>query len=243
MSQSVLRAARIIDAIADEPRTVMELAATFDLHRSTMFRELRALESVGYVHRRKDGRYRLGLHLVSLARRAFDDLDLPGAARDHLRTLHGIVGNTVHLAALVEDIIVYVDKVEDPSGVRMYSSIGKAVVPYASGVGKAILAGLDVGARDAVLAGATWVKFTENTISSRAELDRQLDLVTQQGWAADDREFEDFINCIAVPIVTPLGVVGALSITAIRMVQDLDTLKTRIPAMLQTATLIARELG
>jgi DNA-binding IclR family transcriptional regulator len=243
MSQSVRRAARILDAIAHEPQTVMELAEAFDLHRSTMFRELQSLESVGYVHRRRDGRYRLGLHLVALARRAFDDLDLRGAAHDHIRRLHGIVGNTVHLAALIEDSIVYVDKVEDPRGVRMYSSIGKAVVPYASGVGKAILAGLDESGRDAVLAEASWVKFTENTISSRAELDRELRLVTAQGWAADDREFEDFINCIAVPIVTPLGVVGALSITAIRMVQDLDTLKTRLPALLQTAALIARELG
>lgn len=243
MSKSVRRAALIIDAIAEEPKTVMELAEIFDLHRSTMFRELQSLEEVGYVHRRKNGQYTLGLHLISLSKKAFDNLDLREAAHDHIRRLHNTVGNTIHLAALMENSIVYVDKVEDTNGVRMYSRIGKAVLPYCSGVGKAILANLDEGSRNAVLEGVTWEKFTGKTIDSRPALDRELEIVKNQRWAADDGEFEDFVNCVAVPIRTSVGVVGALSVTAIRMVQDLDQLKTRIPLMQKTAELISRELG
>lgn len=243
MSQSVRRAAQIIDAIAEDPRTVMELAAIFGLHRSTMFRELQALEDVGYVRRSATGRYALGLRLISLSKLAFDNLDLRAAAHEPIRRLHKAVGNTIHLAALMDHNIVYIDKVEDPSGVRMYSSVGKAVLPYCSGVGKAILAELDQPERDAVLDGATWQKFTKHTITSRLALDRELDLVRRRGWAADDREFEDFVNCVAVPIQSSVGIVGALSITAIRVVQDLAQLKTRIPLLRQTAELISTELG
>ena len=243
MSKSVRRAALIIDAIAEEPKTVMELAEMFGLHRSTMFRELQSLEEVGYVHRRKSGQYTIGLHLISLSKKAFDNLDLREAAHDHIRRLHNTVGNTIHLAALMENSIVYVDKVEDPNGVRMYSRIGKAVLPYCSGVGKAILADLDEGARNSVLDGVTWEKFTDKTITSRSALDRELEIIKRQRWSADDGEFEDFVNCVAVPIRTSVGVVGALSVTAIRMVQNLDQLKTRIPLMQQTAELISRELG
>ncbi|SDN37204.1 transcriptional regulator, IclR family [Cryobacterium flavum] len=243
MSKSVRRAALIIDSIAEGPKTVVELSQMFELHRSTMFRELQSLEEVGYVHRRKSGQYTLGLHLISLSKLAFDNLDLREAAHDHIRRLHKVVGNTVHLAALMESSIVYVDKVEDPNGVRMYSRIGKAVLPYCSGVGKAILADLDEGGRNAVLAGSTWEKFTEHTITSRDALDRELEIVKKQRWAADDREFEDFVNCVAVPIHSSMGVVGALSVTAIRMVQNLPQLKTHLPLMQQTAELISRELG
>lgn len=243
MSKSVRRAALIIDSIAEGPKTVVELSAMFELHRSTMFRELQSLEVVGYVHRRKSGQYTLGLHLISLSKLAFDNLDLREAAHDHIRRLHRTVGNTVHLAALMESSIVYVDKVEDPNGVRMYSRIGKAVLPYCSGVGKAILADLDEGGRNAVLAGATWEKFTDHTITSRDALDRELAISKQQRWAADDGEFEDFVNCVAVPIRSSFGIVGALSVTAIRMVQDLHQLKAHIPLMQQTAELISRELG
>jgi DNA-binding IclR family transcriptional regulator len=243
MSQSVRRAARIIDSIAEEPKTVMELAEAFSLHRSTMFRELQALEEVGYVRRRRNGTYSLGLHLISLSRNAFDNLDLREAAHDHLRKLHRTTGNTIHLAALMEHSIVYVDKVEDASGVRMYSRIGAAVLPHCSGVGKAILANVDVAERDSILGGTAWEKFTEKTILTRGALDVELAAIGRQGWAADDGEFEDFVNCVAVPIHSSAGVVGAMSLTAIRMVADLEQLKARLPLMKQTAALISRELG
>ncbi|WP_349898871.1 IclR family transcriptional regulator [Parafrigoribacterium soli] len=243
MSQSVKRAARIIDSIAAQPKTVAQLAAEFELHRSTMFRELQTLEEVGYARRRKDGTYALALHLATLAQAALENLDLRQASYGHLRRLHALVGNTVHLAALMEDSIVYVDKIEDASGVRMYSRIGSPVRPHCSAVGKAILAGLDVSRRDAILADTVWKKHTATTLATRKALDTELDAVAERGWAADNGEFEDFVNCIAVPIRSSAGVVGALSITAIRMKLDLEQLKPRIPVMQQTAAQIALELG
>lgn len=243
MSQSVRRAARIIDVIAEEPQTVLQLAEAFGLHRSTMFRELQALTEIGYVRRRRDGRYSLGMHFISLSNQARQNLDLSHVAYDHIRRLHKSVGNTIHLAALMEYNIVYVDKVEDSKGIRMYSRIGNTVMPYCSGVGKAILADLDQAGRDAVLEPATWERFTDTTISSRRDLDRELETIRRQDFAVDDGEFENLVNCVAVPIRSSVGVVGALSLTALRVVQDLDQLKARIPQMRHTVELISRELG
>jgi DNA-binding IclR family transcriptional regulator len=243
VSQSVRRAARILDAIAATPKTVAELATEFGLHRSTMFRELQTLEDVGYARRRADGSYVLAFHLVSLAQVALENLDLRQAASAHVRELHEVVGNTLHVAALIDDTIVYVDKVEDHGGVRMYSRIGSRVLPHCTGVGKAILADLDGARRDAVLAGTDWTPHTARTITSRVDLDAELDAVTARGWAVDDAEFEDFVNCVAVPIRSPVGVVGALSLTAIRMVQDLEELALRVPLLQRTAARIAREIG
>ncbi|MFF3026291.1 IclR family transcriptional regulator [Microbacterium sp. NPDC057944] len=243
MSQSVRRAALIIDSIAARPKSVAELATEFGLHRSTMFRELQTLEDVGYVRRRADGAYVLAFHLVSLAQIALENLDLRRAASVHLRELHEVVGNTLHVAALIDDTIVYVDKVEDQGGVRMYSRIGSRVLPHCTGVGKAILADLDEHRRDAVLAGTDWTAHTARTLTSRSALDAELDVISARGWAVDDAEFEDFVNCVAVPIRTAMGVVGALSLTAIRMVQDLDDLAHRIPLLERTAARIAREVG
>ncbi|MBG0741510.1 IclR family transcriptional regulator [Paeniglutamicibacter antarcticus] len=243
MSQSVRRAARIIDAIAQEPRSVNELAASFDLHRSTMFRELADLAEVGYVRRGRDGKYSLGLHLVSLSKLAVDNLDLREAAHVHIRALHKVVGNTIHVAALMEHSIVYVDKVEDSAGVRMYSRIGKSVEAYCTGVGKAVLAELDLTGRNAVLQGTSWKRYTPNTLSTRAALDKQLAEIEKRHWAVDDGEHEGFVNCIAVPILDSHSVAGALSVTAIRMVADLERLKEHLPLIQKTASLISAELG
>lgn len=243
MSQSVRRAALIIDSIAARPKSVTELAAEFGLHRSTMFREMQTLEDVGYARRRPDGSYVLAFHLVSLAQIALENLDLRQAASAHVRELHGVVGNTLHVAALIDDTIVYVDKVEDQGGVRMYSRIGSRVLPQCTGVGKAILADLDGQRRDAVLAGTDWKQHTARTITSRPALDVELDAISARGWAVDDAEFEDYVNCVAVPIRSSVGVLGALSLTAIRMVHDLDELAHRIPLLQRTAARIARDIG
>ncbi|MEO7123547.1 MAG: IclR family transcriptional regulator [Lacisediminihabitans sp.] len=243
MSQSVKRAARIIDSIAAQPKSVGQLAEEFELHRSTMFRELQTLEEVGYARRRRDGTYALAFRLVSLAQAALENLDLREASYSHVRRLHELVGNTVHVAALMDDNIIYVDKVEDANGVRMYSRIGSPARPYCSAVGKAILADLDTEGRDAILADTVWKKYTAATITTRSALDAQLDLVAEQGWAVDDGEFEEFVNCVAVPIRSSVGIVGALSLTAIRMKYDLEQITLRIPLMQRTAAQIARDLG
>jgi DNA-binding IclR family transcriptional regulator len=153
-----------------------------------------------------------------------------------------MVGNTVHVGALIDTEIVYVDKVEYAAGVRMYSRVGLAVCPQCSGLSKAILAGRPQARRDAVLAGCDWRRYTDRTITTRAALDAELAVVARRGWAADDAEFEDFINCVAVPIASSAGVVGALSLTALRMVQDLGQLERRVPLLRETAVEISREL-
>jgi len=243
MSQSVTRAARILDSLATEPQAVVELAEAFELHRSTMFRELQALERVGYVRRRKDGTYSLGVRLIALGQNALNTLDLREAGSTYVRQLHKVTGNTVHVAALMDSTIVYVDKIDDAQGVRMYSRVGAPVRAYCSGIGKVILADLDVPERDAILADTEWIRYTDATITTREGLDAELEKVGAQGWAVDDGEFEDFVNCLAVPIRSSAGVVGALSVTAIRMVANLEQLSRHLPLMQQTADRIGRALG
>ncbi|MGB4138125.1 MAG: IclR family transcriptional regulator [Microbacterium sp.] len=243
MSQSVRRAAAVLQAIAEEPLSVAALAEQFGTHRSTMFRELQSLEQVGFARRRPDGRYAPGMQLALLGNAALDRLDLRGAAHTLVRGLHRTVGNTVHVGALIGDEIVYVDKVEDAAGVRLYSRVGATVRPHCSGLGKAVLAELPVERRDAVLADCDWRRYTTTTRTSRDDLDAELAVIARRGWAVDDAEFEDFVNCVAVPITSSAGVVGALSLTALRAVQDLAQLERHVPLLRETAAEISRELG
>jgi DNA-binding IclR family transcriptional regulator len=243
MSQSVTRAAAILEIVSAEPASVAGLAAEFETHRSTMFRELQSLEQVGFVRRLPDGRYALGMRLAVLGGAVLDQLDLRTAAFAHVRRLHRIVGNTVHVGALVGDEVVYVDKVEDAAGVRMYSRVGSTARPTCSGLGKAVLAALPAGRRDALLVHCDWHPYTSRTLVTREALDADLAVTARRGWAVDDGEFEDFVNCVAVPITTSAGVVGALSLTALRAVQTVSQLEQRVPLLRETAAEISRGLG
>lgn len=244
MSQAVQRAIEILDFLAEGPKSLSDTARRFDVHRSTVLRQLQTFENAGFVLRRANGHYSIGPKVISIAQQALDGLDLPAVAHDEIRKLQAKTGNTIHLAQLVESTVMYVDKVEERDSVRMYSRIGKTVLPHCTGVGKAILSQLSAARRDVVLANAEWTAFTPQTITSRAALDEQLDLIQSQGWGVDDGEFEDFVNCIAVPITNSShSIVAALSLTAIKVVATLDELAAHLDDIRTTADNISRQLG
>jgi DNA-binding IclR family transcriptional regulator len=242
MTGATVRLAELIEKIAEQPMSVAELAEDFDVHRSSMFRQLKSLEQVGYVRRRDDTRYVVGAKLIALARLSFDDVDLRRAGYHHVRKLHAKIGHTIQLVALIGDSLIYVDKVESASGVGMYSRIGREAPAYCSGVGKVILAALDPYRRDAILDSTPWKQFTPNTFTTRAQLDAALDLATERGWAVDDRELDMMINCLAVPISSHPGIVGAVSVTAVSSVEDITSLMKYLPLLQETAGAIEDEL-
>ncbi|MGE2836102.1 IclR family transcriptional regulator [Mycobacterium sp. SMC-4] len=243
MAGATQRIAEIIERIADEPLSVAELAEEFDVHRSSMFRQLKSLEQVGYVRRREDARFVLGAKLIALARLSFDDVDLRRAGYRHVRRLHAKIGHTIQLVGLIGDSLIYVDKVESASGVGMYSRIGREAPAYCSGVGKVILAALDPYRREAILDSVPWNRFTPNTFTTRTQLDQALAHAAEHGWAVDDRELDMLINCLAVPISRPSGIVGAVSVTAVSSVEDIDALMKYLPLLQDTARAIEGELG
>ncbi len=243
VSQTIKRATEIIEHLADRPSTLAELADQFGQHRSTVFRQLQSLEEAGFVLHRADGTYSIGPRLIAIGQEALNDFNLRNVAHDELRELQQRVGCTVHLAQLIENSVVYVDKIEDSSGIRMYSRIGKTVLPQCTGVGKVILAQITSSRRDDVLAGVEWKPYTANTLLTREALDAEIEQIREDGWGVDDSEFEEITNCIAAPVRDSTGaIVGAISVTALRVLQDLDALQLHLPDLLETAGRISARL-
>lgn len=242
MSKNVTRIAEILDLLGKEPLASSDLAKHFDIHRSTMFRELQSLEQARFVRKQADGRYALGMQLAALGSTALEQLDLRSISRRHIRQLHAQVGNTIHLGAYLGSEVVYADKVEKATGVRMYSRVGAAVRPHCSSLGKAVLTELPVERRDDLLSKCDWKQYTPTTLTTREELDAELSRSARRGFSVDNSEFEDFIVCVAVPIKTEVGVVGALSLTALKAAHTLPELETQVPALKETAKLISNDL-
>ncbi|MHB8186246.1 MAG: IclR family transcriptional regulator [Dermatophilaceae bacterium] len=244
MSQTVQRATEIIELIAESPRTLSGVTRHFDVHRSTIFRQLQTLEKAGFVLHRSDGTYSIGTRIISIAQQALENIDLRKVAHDEIQALQQRVGSTVHVAQLMGNSIVYVDKVESTDSVRMYSRIGRPVLPHCTGVGKVILAQLSPQLRDEVLRDADWIAHTSTTHTNRESLDAELNEIHECGWGVDDGEFETFMNCIAVPITDSTGtIMGALSISSIKVVNNLDDLKMHLDDLLATAGNISRQLS
>lgn len=244
MSQTVQRAISILEFIAQRPRTAAELATHLNVHRTTAQRLAQALQDGGLVRRQPDGLYGVGFRLTGLAARALEQFDLGAVARPFLNELERTCDQTIHLAALDNATIVYVDKIEPTNSVRMRSQIGDTVCLHTAGVSKAILAYQPEERLNRLLADHTFERATETTITSREGFLAELAHVRERGWATDNGELEDYVNCIAAPVRGTDGdVVAAVSVTALRARADLETLRTFLPDLLDAVNGISRELG
>lgn len=242
MSKSVRRVIGIIDSLAAHPMTMAELANRFEVDRSTMSRVLRDLEEGGYVRRRGDGAYVVGYRLLGLAQGAFDQVELRKAAYVPLRQLQQITGTTVHLAELIGNEVLFIDKAESLDGVGLYARIGQPLPPYCTAVGKAVLAHVTAERCDAILSARDWVRHTPDTLDSRESLAAQLDEVRARGWSVDDREYDELVNCVAVPVISDGLAVGAISLTSVQSVRDVGSLTKHVPIMTRMASTVAAAL-
>jgi len=244
MSQSVDRAAAILDACALAPRRLTHLAGELGVHRSTVLRLLQTMERRRLVRRLDDLTWAIGFGLIGMALESLDQMDLRTAARPRLERMGREVGHTIHLAELAGADIVYIDKVEGHGAVRMASRIGAPVPVHTAGVAKTILAGLPADRRDAILATASFERFTASTITVPGDFTDELARVRKQGYAVDDGEYESYLACIAVPVRDHTGAVQAgVSITALCAIEPLDRLRRHLPLLWSVASEISEDLG
>jgi DNA-binding IclR family transcriptional regulator len=244
MSQSIQRAAEVLEYVSLRPRTQTEVAEHLNIHRSTALRILGTLTECGLTRRREDGGYSVGYRLAGLAQLAIEQFDMAGVARPHLRALGDECTHTVHLAAMEGSGIVYAEKIDQPGMVRLYSEVGQKVCLHTAGVAKAILAFQPATLVDAMLATTDFARHTDTTITSAERYREELAAVAERGWSVDDGEYEDYVNCVAMPVRDASGqVTAAVSITALKARATLEDLERLLPRLTEVTTTISKELG
>jgi len=211
--QSVDRAFAVLEALAADERPVgiAELVDLTGLPQGTVHRLLQSLHQRGYVRRDAARKYSLGTSAVRLADAA--QRAMVRSARPHLAELVAISGETANLAVLEGDDVVYVAQVPSPHTLRMFAEVGRHVPPHSTAVGKVLLAGMPRERALAVLRRTGLAARTPTTITDLDAFGTELDLVTVQGWAADEEEQEAGVRCVAVPVGAPGAALAALSLS------------------------------
>lgn len=203
-----------IVASADQPMRFTDILAVSNQPRGTLHRQLSNLVEEGLLSLGRDHSYSVGIRLLKFAARAWAGNQFRAIAEPHLRNLHDLTGETVHLGVLRGNEVIYLDKVESRQAVRMYSQIGNASPVYCTGVGKAGLSALPDPELKAVVASIKFHRFTDSTLATPEELIREIGEIRATGNAYDREEHEPGIRCVAAPIYSEdRGFVGGLSVT------------------------------
>ncbi|WP_087012242.1 IclR family transcriptional regulator [Leucobacter sp. 7(1)] len=198
--QSVSRAFNVLDVLADAetPLPLTEVAARAGLAVPTAHRLLRTLLDLGAARQLKNRDYSLGPKLIGLGERATPPL--AESARGALVALEEIAQETANLAILEGDLVAYVAQVPSRHRMRMFTEVGRRVLPHASGVGKAMLATLPERRVRAILDRTGLPAYTGTTLTSANALIADLQATRSRGFAIDDGEQEVGVRCIAVAV-------------------------------------------
>jgi DNA-binding IclR family transcriptional regulator len=242
--QSVDRAINVLEILARRGEAgVSEVASEIDVHKSTAFRLLGALEGRGLVER-ASGRYRLGFGLIPLAGAVSDRLDLTQQGRAVLHRLAAEMGETINLAVLQEHWAVNVDQALGPSTVATRNWLGRLTPLHCTSSGKVLLAHVPAARRATLLAASGMERFTANTVTDPAELGTELHRVRDDGHATATEEYETGLNAAAAPVLDRGGaVIAALSVSGPAYRLDEPRIVELVEPLRAGAAEISRRMG
>jgi IclR family KDG regulon transcriptional repressor len=212
------RAAQILDTFGFDHQelSVSEIGAKTGLHRSTAHRILMALEYNDLIKQNPDtGKYHLGIKLFKLGHQAVSQLNLREICRPFLSRLMNETQETIHLAVLDDDQVLYLDKVEGPHALRMPSRVGRHIPTYCTSLGKAMLSCLDDHEVKNIFRSRALRPYTVNTVKTLDRLLTELRVIRRRGYSVDNEEIEIGLRCVGAPIKDHTGaMVGAISTAA-----------------------------
>lgn len=212
-SQAVHRVLRVLLCWSEEDATlsVTEVAHRAELTLPTAHRMIKALQQNGFlVHDTISGRYALGPKVMDLARVLLergDQDELPLLAVPHLEQMRATTGETVGLHLPMGDLRMCVTELVSRQPIRTATGVGRTFKLPKGASGKILVA---------------WsperLEIIEELVGAsrqaRAELNRVLEKVRDQGFAMSEGETIPGASALALPIFGADGdVKAAINVT------------------------------
>lgn len=244
--QSVDRAISVLEILAQRGEAgVSEVAGEIDVHKSTAFRLLGALEARGLVEQAGErGKYRLGFGIVRLAGAVTGRIDITQQGRPVCERLAEEIGETVNIAVMQEHYAINLYQVRGPGAITAHNWVGQLTPLHATSSGKILLAHLPTKERATLLTETGMKKVTARTITAKTKLEKNLADARERGYAFTLEELEIGLHAMAAPVRNRDGeVVAALSASGPAYRFTEDRLHELSPVLLQGAQEISHRMG
>ena len=191
--QPVLKAMQVLQLVceAPEPLSLNQLVRDAALPKTTVFRYLRTLATLGFVeHDAEADRYRPGIGLWRLSHASSPYETLRQVCKPQMKQLRQRFNETINLGVLSGGEVFYLDVLESERSLRMQSSVGASDPLHSTALGKVFLAFRPAHQR-ATLIPQTLARHTHNTITDRGTLLEQLEIIRTTGYAIEIGENEE----------------------------------------------------
>lgn len=200
--KSVMKAFLIMEELDKSGElSIGELSERLLMDKATVHRLVTTIKDAGYVNQNQNSKkYSNSLKLLAMGNRVMDKTGIRHISRPYMEELAEKTGETINLGVRVENKIIYIDKLESSSTIKVGLGIGTSVPSYCSGLGKAILAFTSDEQKEEILDSISFEKFTDHSITDRASLNKELNKIKKKGFSIDDEEYVVGLICFGAPI-------------------------------------------
>ncbi|MEV0732048.1 MULTISPECIES: helix-turn-helix domain-containing protein [Polymorphospora] len=235
--RSVSRALRVLEAVGRAPKglTVKQIARRCELTVATTYHLVRTLAYEGYVIRREDGTYIVGLEVADRYRELVTAFRGPATVGEVLRRTALDSGYSHYLGRFVGGQVAITAGAEGARSPYLEDLVpGFDEGAHATALGKALLATLSVDQRFRYLREYGMRPFTPNTLVAVDAIEADLAAGDRRGMQLEMGQFRQGVACAAV-LVTPdkdmeRRVVLACALPAAEMMTSARVVRTRLLA-------------
>nr|BFE70574.1 IclR family transcriptional regulator [Actinoplanes digitatis] len=192
-------------SLFDEQRPtwrVSDLATASGLPMPTVYRVVMTLTAEGYLDHLPNGDYRPGVRTLTLGGAALRSLDLVSLATPKLQRLGEETGETVNLAVLTGDRVLYLVRLRNSDLVTANIQVGSTLPAVHTSIGKLMLAHLSEPELQTRITESSFpAQHGPNAKVSLEELSQELTRIREQGWALQDEELAHGLRSMAGPVV------------------------------------------
>lgn len=225
---SVLKAFSILELFTPSRHeiTTAIICNELGMNMVTAHRFVRTLEQIGVLVAVSRGHYRLGFVLVDLGDRATHHTGLGRILQPVLDEITHDVGEACMATIFEADKVVCIARAVTSRPLFVDIRIGTRFEAYCTANGKLWLANMSEHEFAQYLDNVVRPVITSRTLSERAVLTSEIARVRTQDFAVNDREREEDISAIAVPVRTRAGrLVATLSVftSSTRMTEALQS--------------------
>jgi len=236
---------QVIELLATSSQgvTLKKMQQALGLHKGTIFRILRALESHKVAARNEDGTFVLGSRVLWWGTCYRQKRDLSKLVRPHLERLRDLTSETAAFSIMMGNQTVVVDQAISAYATSTRFDIGFSAPMHAGATGRVMLAHLDPERRKN-LSSQRLERFTERTIIDRKRLERELNKCLTQGFAFSEGERLLGTSSIAAPIFGPdKEVLGVISVTGPSARLTHKRCKSIATALLKESRLLTQQMN
>jgi IclR family KDG regulon transcriptional repressor len=241
------KAITILDTLmeTDGPVSLTELSKMTKLNVTTVYRTAGVLLNHGYLRKVEGtGKYSIGFKFLKINNFLMKWLNVRDVSYPIMEKLSAITGESVNLAIQDANEAVYISHIESNRMLRTFTVLGNRVPLYSTGVGKIFCAYMSESNLYQLMMKAPFSRFTQNTLTDFASLEKELVAIKSEGVAMDNGEMDIDVRCIAAPIMDSTGkVVASVSLSGpyTRLsAQRIDELK---PVLKKYASQISAAMG